>query len=53
MPRAAHRIVDQQPFGKRAVVVRAGRTDREELRAAAHQDHRLAPYVPEQHRAVG
>ena len=53
MPGTAHRIVDEQPFGKRAAVVRADGADREQLTAATDEEQRFALSVAEQHRAFG
>ena len=53
MPGAAHRVADQQAFGERTVIVRAGCADGEHLVAAARQQHLLVADMAEQHGAVG
>src|SRR6266700_1096174 len=52
MPRAANRVVDQQPIGQRAAIMRADSADREQLVAAPRKQHRIAVCVPKQHGAV-
>ena len=53
MPGTAHGVADQQSVGKRCAVVRTDGADREELVSTAHEQHRFAERVPENHRAVG
>ena len=53
VPGAAHRVIDQQPFGERAVVVRADGADGEDLCPAPRQQHGFPVGVAEQHGAVG
>jgi hypothetical protein len=53
MPRAPDRAVDDQSFGKRAAVMRAMRTDGEELRTAPDQQHRLLADVAEKLVPIG
>ena len=53
MPRAAHRVADQQSFGQRTVIVAARRTDGEQLGALARQQHLLVADMAHKHAAVG
>ena len=53
VPGASNRIVDDEALGKRTVVVRAMRADREEPIAGARQDDIVLPDVPEDHASVG
>ncbi len=41
MPGTSHRIIDDEPFGERAVIVRALSADGEDLRPTAYEQHRL------------
>ncbi len=52
MPRTAHLVAVDESLGERAAVVRAGRADREEIVAAADEEHSLAVGVTEQGLAV-
>src|SRR5688500_16362386 len=51
VPGAAHRVVHHEPCGERTAVVRADRTDGEQLIAAADEDQWFAVRMPEQDRA--
>jgi len=53
VPRAAHAVAVDQPFGQRPAVVGAGRADREHVGAAARQQHRFAVRMTEQRAPVG
>lgn len=53
MPGAANGVLDEEPLGERAAVMRAGGADREHLLAASCQQHRLVADMAEQHGAVG
>src|SRR5262249_43905371 len=44
---------DDQSFGERAAVVRAGRADREQFVAAAREKHRVVAHMPAHHAAIG
>ena len=48
VPRTAHLVAVDESLGERAAVVRAGRADREEIVAAADEEHSLAVGVTEQ-----
>src|SRR5690348_15570293 len=52
MPRASYRVVDEEPLGERAAVMGTGRADREDLLAAACQQHRLLADMSEEQGAV-
>jgi hypothetical protein len=52
VPRAAQRLAGQQAVGERRAVVGAVRAEREDLFAAARQEHRLAVGVTLEQRAV-
>jgi hypothetical protein len=39
VPRTPHLIAVDEPLGKRTAVVRASRTNRQKIVAAAHQEH--------------
>ena len=54
VPRAADGVADDQPFGERAAVVRAGGAERHDLVVRpADEQHGLAARVPEQRRVGG
>ena len=52
VPGTAHRVADDEPVGERAVIVGAMGADREDLGAAAHQQHLLLADMAEQLAAV-
>jgi hypothetical protein len=52
MPWAAHGIIDDEPLAERPVVVRAMRSNSEDLCAAAHHQHLLVADVTDQFAAV-
>jgi hypothetical protein len=53
VPRAAHRAVDDQAFGERTTVMRAGRPDREDVRrSATHDDDGVVVDVAEQRSTI-
>ena len=52
VPRAAHRVADEEPLGERAAVVRARAADGVDVAAAADEQHRLAVGVAAEHPAV-
>jgi hypothetical protein len=52
MPRAANRIIHEEPLAKWGAVVRADGTNREQLIAAPDKEHRFAARVAEQHGSV-
>ena len=53
MPRTADGVLDHQPFDERSVIVGAKCRHREDLRAAAHQQHLVAADVADELAAVG
>jgi hypothetical protein len=53
MPRTAHRVIDEKAFRKRPAIVRTGGADRENLIAAAGQQHGFLADVSQEHLAVG
>jgi len=53
MPRASHRVADEEPRFERSTIVCADRADREELIAAPGKEHRLTPRMSKQHGPVG
>ena len=53
MPGAAHRVVDNEPVGEGAMIVGAMGADREDIGAAARQQHRLVADVAEKLAAIG
>ncbi len=53
VPRAAHRVADQQALGQGAAVVGAVRRHREQLLALAHEQHGFAVHLALQHGPVG
>jgi hypothetical protein len=53
MPRAPHRISDDQPFGKRPTVVSALPANREHVATLACDDYRLPIGVSSDHSAIG
>ena len=53
MPGATHGLADDETFGERPVIVRASGADREDLRAAAHQQNLLVADMAEQLSAIG
>jgi hypothetical protein len=53
MPRATDRILDSESLGQRTAIVRAHRTDREDIRPASRDEHRLSIRVSGEHAAVG
>ena len=53
MPRAMHRIADQQTFGQRPMIVAALGADREHIFALAGQQHLLLADVTDKQAAVG
>jgi len=52
MPRAVHRVLDEQPLAERPAVMGAGSADREDFAAAAGQQHGLAADLTDKHRVV-
>jgi hypothetical protein len=50
--RTAHGVVYEQPFGQRAIVVRANGADGEDIVAASRQQYGVLVDVPKQHLAV-
>ena len=52
MPGASDRVADEDPFRERSSVVRARRSDREDLLSAARKERGLAPDVAEEHASV-
>jgi hypothetical protein len=53
MPRAAHRVVDEQTFRERPAIMRTGGADRENLLTPAGEQHGLLADVSEEHLAIG
>ena len=53
MPRTPDRVVDDEPVGQRAVIVRAMRADREVLVAAPDDDDLVVTDVTRHDRALG
>ena len=53
MPGTAHGVADHEALGERTVVVRAMGADREQLRAAPHQQDLVVADMTEQLSAVG
>ena len=53
MPGTAHGVADHEPVGERTVVMRAMGADREDLRAAAHQQNLLVADMADELAAVG
>ena len=53
MPRAAHRVLDDQPLAELPAVMRAGRADREDLPAAASQQHCVVANLTDKRRTIG
>jgi hypothetical protein len=53
MPRAAHRVLDDQPLAERPAVMRAGRADREDLPAAPSQQHCVVANLTDKRRTIG
>jgi hypothetical protein len=53
MPRTSDRLLDDQPFGERTMVMGAVCTDREKLRATTEQEHIVIPDVTEKLSSVG
>ena len=49
MPRAAHRIADQETFGERPVIVAALSRHREHLRAGTRQQYLFLADMPGKH----
>jgi hypothetical protein len=53
MPWTPYGLVDDKPVTERPIVVRAFGADREHLRPAPHQQHRLVAEVADQLASVG
>jgi hypothetical protein len=51
VPRAAHRVADDQSVDEWAVIMSAVSANREQLVARAHQQHVLVAHAPEHHAA--
>ena len=52
VPRTSDRVAHEDPFRERSPVVRARRSDREDLLSAARKERGLAPDVAEEHASV-
>jgi hypothetical protein len=52
MPRTADGTRDDEPLRQRATIVRARSTDRQQIGALLHEDHRLPARVAEERLAV-
>jgi hypothetical protein len=53
MPRASHRVVDDEPLRQRTTIVTAGRPDGEHIIAAPDENDLLVTDVAEQRNGVG
>ncbi len=53
VPGASNRVAHDEAFGKRTVVVRAMRADREQSIAGARQKNLILPDLPEDHAPIG
>src|SRR5277367_6093146 len=53
MPRAAHRVVDDEPVRQRTAIVRTVSADREYLCAATDEKHGFLPHIADQFAAIG
>src|SRR5262249_18017738 len=52
MPGTSHGVADDQPLCERSTVMGAGRSDREQLITAAHEEYRVIPDMPTDHPSI-